>query len=435
MKRNFNAGAIRNLAFVCLSLVSALVMAENETKPVEFTLAAGTVDRENAPVRVLLNLPDTVRSATVTAEDGKTFSADVVAPSLLSGAAAGQRELVFILPSLKSGQSANFKATFSTAAGEGFKWVETQGDNIELSFKDRKVLRYWCKTYDDSTPAKQNETYKVFHQMYDPAGERLVNKGPGGKFTHHRGIFYGFNKVSYGTTNCDIWHCSKGTHQAHVKVVQTEAGAVVGRQLLLINWVGPEKTPFAEELRELTIFNTVGGTMLEFQSRVSSKVGTIKVGGDPQHAGFHFRAHLDVEEKTESETYYIRPDGVGKKAADQPEPKPGKDGKTPARQAETRNWSAKNPDKTVNLPWNAMSFVIEGKRYTAGYLDHTTNPKEARCSERTYGRFGSYFETEFDNAKPLEVRYRIWLQEAAASVEVLAAKDADFVTPVTATVK
>lgn len=428
---------IRNLACAALFLLTALVHAENETKSIEFALAAGTVDRENAPVRVLLNLPESIHSATVTSEDGKTFAADVVAPSLLSNAAPGQRELVFILPSLKSGQSANFKATFSSASGEGFKWVETPGDNIELSYKDRKVLRYWCKTYDESTPAKQNETYKVFHQMYDPAGERLVNKGPGGKFTHHRGIFYGFNKVSYGTTNCDIWHCSKGTHQAHVKVVQAEAGAVVGRQLLLINWVGPEKTPFAEELRELTIFNTTGGTLLEFQSRVTSKVGTVKVGGDPQHAGFHFRAHLDVEEKTEAETYYIRPDGVGKKSADMPEPKPGKDGKIPARQAETRNWVGvgKSSEKTVNMPWNAMSFVIEGKRYTAGYLDHPANPKEARCSERTYGRFGSYFETEFDNTKSLDVRYRIWLQEAAAPVEILAAKDADFVTPIMSTVK
>src|SRR5690242_3849919 len=98
MKRNL----IRNLTCLALFLLTALVQAENETKPIEFTLAAGTVDRENAPVRVLLNLPESVHSATVTSEDGKTFVADVVAPSLLSNAAAGQRELVFVLPSLKS---------------------------------------------------------------------------------------------------------------------------------------------------------------------------------------------------------------------------------------------------------------------------------------------------------------------------------------------
>jgi len=430
MKRNL----IRKLATVVLVLLSALVQAENETKPVEFTLAAGPVDRENSPVRVLITAPDTVHSATVTSEDGKTFPADVVAPSLLSGAAAGQRELVFILPSLKSGQSATFKAALATAAGEGFKWVETPGDNIELSYKDRKVLRYWCKTYDE-TPANREATYKVFHQMYDPAGQRLVNKGPGGKFTHHRGVFYGFNKIAFGTTKCDIWHCTNGTHQSHGKVVQSEAGAVIGRHLLLINWVGPDKATFAEELRELTIFNTPGGTLLEFQSRVTSKVGTVTVGGDPQHAGFHFRAHLDVADKTEADTYFIRPDGVGKKSADMPEQKPGKDGKIPAKLAETRNWTGKDSLKSVNLPWNGMSFVVGDKRYTAGYLDHPSNPKEARYSERTYGRFGSYFESEFTNEKPLDVRYRIWLQDDAASIETLTTKSTDFATPITATLK
>ena len=33
-----------------------------------------------------------------------------------------------------------------------------------------------------------------------------------------------------------------------------------------------------------------------------------------------------------------------------------------------------------------MSFVLDGKRYSVVYLDHPDNPKEARQSERTYGR-------------------------------------------------
>ena len=32
----------------------------------------------------------------------------------------------------------------------------------------------------------------------------------------------------------------------------------------------------------------------------------------------------------------------------------------------------------VDLPWNVMSFVVGGKRYTAAYLDRPENPKEAR---------------------------------------------------------
>ena len=66
---------------------------------------------------------------------------------------------------------------------------------------------------------------------------------------------------------------------------------------------------------------------------------------------------------------------------------------------------------------NAMSFVAGGKRYTAAYLDRPDNPKEARYSERTYGRFGSYFEYDLDEGKPLELSYRFWLQDGEMTVE------------------
>jgi hypothetical protein len=82
-----------------------------------------------------------------------------------------------------------------------------------------------------------------------------------------------------------------------------------------------------------------------------------------------------------------------------------------------------------------MSFVVGGQRYTTAYLDRPTNPKEARFSERDYGRFGSYFVAEATEKKPLEVNYRIWLQEGQMTVDQVAALDQDFVTPVVVTVK
>jgi hypothetical protein len=403
------------LALLLLSLTAAFA-AENESRSFELSVNAGTVDRENMPVRTLLPLPAEFTHVSVTDSAGASVPADLLTPGVLMDG-ADKRELVFLLAALKAGQSATYKVVAATSgpAVSGFAFTETPGDNIEMSYAGRKVLRYWCKPFDDSTPANRTETYKVFHQMYDPKGERLVNKGPGGKFTHHRGIFFGFNKVSFGETKCDIWHC-KGAHQAHEKVLLQEGGVFAGRQRVLISWNGPDKKPFAEEERELTAYNTPGGTLLDFQSRVKSRVGEVTVGGDPQHAGVHFRASLDVEQKTEAQTYFIRADGVGKTG-------------------ETRNWSAKTPEKTVNLPWNAMSFVIGDQRYTVEYMDSPSNPKEGRYSERTYGRFGSYFETKFDEKKPLDVTYRFWLQEGAPTVEALAQHDADFDNPVSVTVK
>ena len=76
-----------------------------------------------------------------------------------------------------------------------------------------------------------------------------------------------------------------------------------------------------------------------------------------------------------------------------------------------------------------MSFVVNGQRYTCCYLDHPSNPKPARYSERDYGRFGSYFEYDLEPAKPLDVRYRIWLQPGEMDVANVNALSRDFSEP------
>jgi hypothetical protein len=267
---------------------------------------------------------------------------------------------------------------------------------------------------DDSTKEKRDQTFKVFHHLYDPAGKHLVTNGAGGKYPHHRGLFYGFRKVTYDGKEVDIWHCTGDTYQGHEKFLETTAGPVLGRHRVQIGWHGKGKEKFATEERELTVYAVPGGQLVEFASRLRPVKGTVKLDGDPQHAGFHFRADDEVASKTEKETIFIRPDG---------EDKPGA----------SRNW----PDQKghVNLPWDAMSFVLGGQRYTAAYLDRPSNPKEARYSERPYGRFGSYFVAEVTEKEPLTVDYRIWLQEGKMAGEEVAAKSAAFASPVEVKVK
>ena len=104
----------------------------------------------------------------------------------------------------------------------------------------------------------------------------------------------------------------------------------------------------------------------------------------------------------------MRPDGKGE---------PGK----------FRNWP--NDKDHVNLAWHAQSFVIDETRYTCCYLDRPDNPKEARFSERDYGRFGSYFEYTVSESNPLYLNYRIWLQEGEMTVEQVERYSKDFVSP------
>ena len=96
----------------------------------------------------------------------------------------------------------------------GFSWQETDGTFSDLSYQDRPVLRYVHYPFDDSTPAKRERTFKVFHHLYDPAGKRLVtNDGPPSLFPHHRGIFFGFNKVTYGDgKKADVFKLAARVH-------------------------------------------------------------------------------------------------------------------------------------------------------------------------------------------------------------------------------
>jgi len=402
-------------AALCLTLLAAFVGAGPlwaESKTYELTIAAGEQDRVNVPICVLLPLPVSLgqaQSATVQDADGKKLPAQLTAPGLLAKTPAtddsAPKELHFILPNLKANTAVTFKATISTdplAKAEGFSWHDTKNDFMDLKFADRPVLRYMYTTFDDSTKEKRDLTYKVFHHLYDPEGKLLVTKGAGGLYPHHRGLYYGFNNITYGNKKADIWHCTGDAHQSHEKFVASEAGPVLGRHRLEIAWHGVKKEVFAKEERELTVYNVPGGQLVEFAARLNSTGEKIKLDGDPQHAGFQFRAAQEVAEKTAKQTYYVRPDGVGK---------PGE-----AKQ-------------DGDYPWKAMSFVLGQDRFTACYLDKPSNPKPAKYSERDYGRFGSYFVAEVTLEKPLDVNYRVWVQKGEMKQPDVAAQSINFVKP------
>ncbi|NQT41382.1 MAG: PmoA family protein [Planctomycetes bacterium] len=401
------------------------VPAAAAEKTFRLTVAAGDVDRTNTPVCANVRLPKPLADATavtVTTADGTKLPGQLTKPGLLSKATSADgddvaRELHFVLPGLEKGRSATLTVTVSSLTPEqkGFLWKTGDNDCPELSRDGRPVLRYMCLPFDDSTPERRHDTYKVFHHLYNPAGTRVVTKGPGGQYTHHRGLFFGFNRISYGDGGrVDTWHCTGDTHLTDEGVVSEEAGPVLGRHTVRVDWHGKGKEVFVRELRQMTVYAVPGGQLVEFASRLESTVGNVTLDGDPQHAGFQFRAAQEVAAGDQKATYYLRPDGKGQ---------PG----------ETRNWPG-NKD-FINLPWNAMSFVIDGQRYTAVYLDKPTNPKEARFSERTYGRFGSYFKYELTEDAPLEVDYRVWLQDGEMTVDGPAALSADFVEPVKVTVQ
>jgi hypothetical protein len=426
MQRLFCLVGIAVLGLQCPRMAAA----EARSAKFELTVDAGKHDRSETPVAVLVTVPkglERATHATLFADDVMKPLAIQVGPPRLNAPQSGPlvREIDFVLPRLAAGHSARFTAEISTdgpaesPADDEFHWKDTPGDHDLLTFGDRPVMQYMYHPLDDSTKDSHERTCKVYHHVFDSTGKMLLTKGPGGQDSHHRGLFYGFNEITYadGKKRANVWECTGDCYQSHEGFLAAEAGPVLGRHLVAIDWHGEKREVFAHERREMTVYNVPGGTLIDFASELKTADGPVKLDGNPQHAGFHFRAPNEVATATSKQTYFVRPDGVGK---------PG----------DSRNWDAKDRDpRTVNLPWKGMSFVTGGQRYTAALLDRPSNPKEARYSERPYGRFGSYFEYELTKDHPLSIAYRFWVQDGTMTPAQIARLADDFVDPVGVTVK
>ncbi len=333
------------------------------------------------------------------------------------------KKLVFVLPKLKAGETVTVTPgmlNYVKAPPHFAFATKDDSTTTELTFDGRKVLQFFHAKRD---PKDHFYTFKPFHNVYDPVkGEQMLTNSSAktnkdGLFPHHRGLFFGFNKITYGDKQtADIWHGTNNVHSELDKVLGADTGEVYAWHGAGISWHGSDGNTFATEERNVIVYNVPGGTLIDWSTTLSTKLDKVRLDGDPQHAGFHFRANQEVAKNGEQNTYYLRPDGKGKVN-------------------ETRNWDTnakaaivKDP-RTVNLPWNACSFVTGGKRYTVLRINHPDNPKESRGSERNYGRFGDYFEYDLMPDKPLKLKYRVWVQEGEMTVEQCTALADAFVHP------
>jgi hypothetical protein len=415
--------------FRCALVACLLITGASRAQDVAITVKGGKHDLKNVPVCVPLSVAKGQADFVFAhvSGGGQNVEGQLTAPSLItesiepSAKELIRRDLQFVLPAVKAGETLTLTAKLikenNAPDVTGFLWLEQKkGEQTDLDFdtlsgmKRRPVLRYMHAAYDASSTDRQNKTYKVFHHLFDPAGKQLVTNGGHTdpyddekklQYPHHRGLMFAFNKISYGEDlkrTADTWHAKPGdTHQEHNRVLRQEAGGVLGRQRVRVRWHGAKNDVFATEERELTVYNVPDGTLVEFAAKLKTAGGKVKLDGDPQHAGFQFRAANEVASKESAkQTYYLRPDGKGDFGA-------------------TRNWEPKKGGPT-DLPWDAMSFVVGGQRYTACYLNSPHNPRESRFSERDYGRFGCYFEYELTDDHLLLVNYRLWLQDGEMSV-------------------
>jgi hypothetical protein len=275
---------------------------------------------------------------------------------------------------------------------QGFQWLDRpEQGTADLLYDGKPALRYMY-AFDGSTPQRAVETFKVYHHVFGPGTEDLITNGPNGLYPHHRGLFVGWRQTRYDGGEIDSWHCIKGAHQRHVRFVEKGADAQSGFMTSEIAWNDAQGKPVINETRSTRVMNVGSKSgppawQIDWTTQLQSRRGKIELTGDRQHAGFQYRAAASVAE-TNSATF-VRPKGF----PEQPK----------AFEVDDR----KDPNKFINLGWLAMSYEINGKRYTVTYFEDRALPKPSKFSERPYGRFGAFFKTTLTPEHPLTMRYRL----------------------------
>lgn len=294
--------------------------------------------------------------------------------------------LLWILAEVSSGESQVYVPSQQTdCSSSTFRWEKIGSDRSRLLIDGLPAIDYVYPVFD---VRRAEQTMKPFHHVYAPDGSQLITKGVGGRYSHHRGIFYGYRNIRYDGEEINTWANDgdnlEGTQ--HVRFIQEWTGTVFGGHKVAIEWRDGDGEVFAEEEREVRVYRrTDGEMMIDVESVLSSLVGPVELDGDLQHAGLQFRAAQYVADHPEH-SRYLRPEKWSDYPADE---------------------ELNETERRLDDPWNTFHFVVEGKPYTVGYFSHPQNPPGGQMSERLYGRFGEFIPgMVIDEGKPLRLQYR-----------------------------
>jgi hypothetical protein len=253
------------------------------------------------------------------------------------------------------------------------EFKDTKGKHLDV-LSDGKILVRYMYEHDTSTKETHHATYKPYLHVFDAEGKAPITKGPGGQFTHHRGIFIGWSKIGFNGKRYDRWHM-KGGDIVHQKFSNQEVKGGAAVFTSVTHWMDEKGEAFLEEERTFTVTAGAHGgrALIDFQSKLTPVRGDVSLKGDPEHAGIQYRPANEVDKK---KTKYVFPEGVTQVKGQK------------------------------DLPWAAENYTLNEKRYGVVHMNHPGNPKgTVHSAYRDYGRFGAFFEKDVKQGESLTVNY------------------------------
>jgi len=299
----------------------------------------------------------------------------------------GGHTLLWFSAAVPAGETKTFVPSEQECAGSIFQWERTGETSYRLLIDGVSVIEYHFPEFEMEN---YEDTMKPFHHVFAPDGSKLITKGIGGTYTHHRGIFYGYNHVRIGEDgeNMNLWSAQedRGEVTEHRDFVREWTGPVFGGHEVEIEWRDANADIFADEIRRVKVYKRSNGELLiDVKSDLTSRFNELHLDGDLHHAGIQFRASQYVDDNPEHSRFL----------------------RTEAWEGYPEDEEIDDPENYTDLPWNAFQFVVEGEPYTVGYFSHPGNPQGGEMSERLYGRFGEFIPgIVLNEGETLTLRYR-----------------------------
>lgn len=266
-------------------------------------------------------------------------------------------------------------SVLAAAADAPFTFRDIAGDHLDI-LRGGKVVARYMYAHDTSSKERHDETYKPFLHVFDAEGKAPITKGPGGEFTHHRGLFIGWMTMTVDGKKYDRWHM-KGGDQVHQKFSGQSASEKSAAFTSEVHWMNEAGQPFVMEERTITVSPgaSLAYVQVDMRSKLKAPGAAVTLGGDPEHAGLQFRPANEVDRAA---TMYLYP----KENAD--------------------------AHKDLDYPWVAETFSLNGAKFSVVYLNHPDNPTGTRFSAyRNYGRFGGFFTSEIPAGGEKTIQARI----------------------------
>lgn len=264
--------------------------------------------------------------------------------------------------------------------GQNHSTKDHAGQYLDVIDDGRVVARYMY-AHDLSSKESRHDTYKPYLHVMGPDGQSPITKGPGGQYTHHRGIFLGWNKIRFRGKSHDLWHMrtSEIVHREFLETSSNEKQSTIKARL---DWLDDEGEVILKEVRTIVIDHADEAALFaaEFSCELTAVNDAVELDGDPEHAGFQYRPHNEVSEN-KSAKYLFHQEGI-------------------------------DPKKDKDLPWVALNYQLDGATYTVQHMNHPDNPGGTIYSAyRDYGRFGAFPKLQLDRGESVVLKYKIRVGE------------------------